>query len=220
MLPALAAWVWAACAVAPDARLPERATEPVPELPGAFSEKPDAGAYAPLKWWRAFADPVLDEVVETVLEANLDMAGAVARVEQARVRARLADAAILPAVGVRAGVDSFDVPVNAGIGAQLRELGLEDVLGDGAGGFTLRRVGPRDFGAEPRPGAARRAPRAGGRLDRSGANDRSSADGRVSAGGRTEGVADWPGRSAGSEQAVRAAPQFAPASQVHLVGTG
>ena len=133
MLPALAAWVWAACAVAPDARLPERATEPVPELPGAFSEKPDAGAYAPLKWWRAFADPVLDEVVETVLEANLDMAGAVARVEQARVRVRLADAAILPAVGVRAGVDSFDVPVNAGIGAQLRELGLEvDVLGDGA----------------------------------------------------------------------------------------
>ena len=137
MLATLAGCVCAACALSPDARLPELAPEPLPEPPGVFAEEHAAGAHAPLEWWRAFADPVLDEVVETVLDANLDVAGAIARLEQARVRARLADAAIMPAVGVRAGVDSFDVPVNAGIGAQLRELGLEDVLGDGAGGFTL-----------------------------------------------------------------------------------
>ncbi len=109
----------------------------MPELPDAFSAEPAAGPRESLEWWRAFADPVLDGVVETVLEANLDMAEAVARVQQARVRARLADAAILPSVGVRAGVDSFDAPINAGIGAQLRELGLDDVLGDAAGGLTL-----------------------------------------------------------------------------------
>ena len=137
MLATLAGCVCAGCALAPEAELPELASEPLPEPPGVFAEEHAAGAHAPLEWWRAFADPVLDEVVETVLDSNLDMAEAVARVEQARVRARLADAAIVPAVGVRAGVDRFDVPVNAGIGAQLRELGLEDVLGDGAEGFTL-----------------------------------------------------------------------------------
>ena len=137
VLPALAGCLFAACTMAPEPALPEPAPEPVPELPGAFSEDPAVGSHAPLEWWRAFADPVLDEVVETVLDSNLDLAGAVARVQQARVRARLAEAAILPVVGARAGVDSFDAPVNAGIGAQLQELGLEEVLGGAAGGFTL-----------------------------------------------------------------------------------
>ena len=134
---ALAGWLCAACALAPGTELPELPADPVPELPGAYSESPAAGFRAPLEWWRSFDDPVLDEIVEKVLHANLDMAGAVARVRQARVRARLARAAILPTIGARAGADNFDVPVNAGIGAQLRELGLEDAPGGGAEGFTL-----------------------------------------------------------------------------------
>ncbi len=64
----------------------------------------------PLEWWRAFRDPALDGVVESVLASNFDMAEAVARVEQARVRARGAGAAMLPVVRAGAGVDSFDVP--------------------------------------------------------------------------------------------------------------
>ncbi len=126
-----------ACALAPEPALPELAPEPVPELPGSFAESSRTGAHEPLEWWRAFADPVLDEVVDTVLASNFDIAEAVARVQQARVRARLAEAAILPSVRARAGADSFDVPINAGIGAQLQELGLEDLLGDAAGGITL-----------------------------------------------------------------------------------
>ena len=136
-LTVVATCLGAACALAPDPVLPERVSEPTPDVPAAFSDHPAAGAHEPLEWWRSFADPALDEVVEMVLASNFDLAAAVARVEQARVRARLAEAAVLPMVGARAGVDSFDVPVDAGIGAQLRELGLEEVLGDAADGFTL-----------------------------------------------------------------------------------
>ena len=139
----LVAGAWCtACALAPEPVLPELSPETVPQLPGGFAHSPEAGAYEPLEWWRDFADPVLDEVVEAVLASNFDLAEVVARLQQARVRGRLAEAAIRPTVRARTGVDSVDVPVNAGIGAQLEELGLEEALGDAAGGFTLpQRLG-------------------------------------------------------------------------------
>ena len=127
----------AGCALAPPAELPAPASEPVPELPAAFTHGAEANGRESVEWWRAFADPVLDQVIESVLASNFDIAEAVARVHQARVRARLADAAVLPTVRARAGVDSFGVPTNAGIGAQLQELGLDELLGDAAEGFTL-----------------------------------------------------------------------------------
>ena len=136
--PILAGCLLCGCALVPKAPPPSPGPPAVPEPPAEFTQSAPAGAHEPLEWWRAFADPALDEVVEAVLAANFDLAEAVARVQQARVRARLADAAVLPVVRAGAGVDSFDVPVDAGIGAQLRELGLEDALGDLAGeGFTL-----------------------------------------------------------------------------------
>ena len=112
---------------------PELVQKAAPELPADFGESAPPGAYAPAKWWRAFADPVLDEVVESVLSSNLSVVEAVARVEQARTRARLAGAAILPTVGARAGVDVTDQPTNAAIGAQLDELGLDFPLPDRIG---------------------------------------------------------------------------------------
>ncbi len=136
LLAVLAGGLCAGCALAPPPAPPELA-EPAPELPADFAGSAEAGAHRPLEWWRAFGDPALDGVVESVLASNLDMAGAVARVEQARVRARRAGAAALPVVRAGAGVDSFDVPINAGIGAQLGELGLDEVFGGADGGFTL-----------------------------------------------------------------------------------
>jgi NodT family efflux transporter outer membrane factor (OMF) lipoprotein len=142
----LAGTLCTACALAPEPVPLEWDPKPVPELPGDFTHGPDAGAYEPLEWWRDFADPVLDEVVEAVLTSNFDLAEVVARLQQARVRGRLIEAAIRPTVRARAGVDSIDVPVNAGIGAQLEELGLEEALGDAAGGFTLpQRLGLRTY---------------------------------------------------------------------------
>ena len=83
-----------------------------------------AGLDEPFPWWESFDDPVLNRVVEATLESNFDLATAVARVEQARVRARTATAARLPTIQASLGGVGFDAPTNVGLGAQLEELGL------------------------------------------------------------------------------------------------
>ena len=107
---------------------------PLLEWPGEDRDDPDvreaAVLDAPLPWWESFDDPVLNRVVEAVLESNYDLATAVARVEQARARARIATAARLPRIQASVGAMEFDAPTNVGLGAQLEELGL------GADAFT------------------------------------------------------------------------------------
>ena len=125
----LAALTLASCSLAPPPELPQ----PETEMPDDFARSPAPGPYQPLQWWKAFGDPALDWVVDSVLESNLDMAVAVARVEQARERARIAKAAVLPVVQGRAGINDLSTPTNAGFGAQIQELGL----GDLAPGFSL-----------------------------------------------------------------------------------
>ncbi len=124
-----AALLFIGCSLAPPPELPD----PAAEMPADFRESPTTEAYEPVRWWKAFADPVLDRVVESVLESNLDMAAAVARVSQAREKARIAKAAILPVVQGRAGINDLNTPSNAGFGAQIQELGL----GELAPGFEL-----------------------------------------------------------------------------------
>ena len=136
-LAVLVSCVCAACTLAPKPSLPELEPNALREVPDHFAEGTVAGAYEPLEWWRAFRDPVLDEVVETVLTSNFDLAEAVARVEQARETALLAKAAIFPVVGARAAVNDFRSPTNAGIGAQLQDLGLEELIGEVADDFAL-----------------------------------------------------------------------------------
>ncbi len=125
-----AAGLCSACALAADPSAPALSPDPLPDVPTRFDGDVADGAHVPLAWWRAFADPVLDGVVEAVLASNFDLAAGLARVQQARVRGRLADAVVLPTVRARAGADTFDVPTNAGVGAQLRELGLDDAFGN------------------------------------------------------------------------------------------
>ena len=99
----------------------------------------EAGAqhrHEPREWWKSFEDPVLDRVMETALAASPGLAEAVARVEQARARARIAAAARFPTAQASLGVSRFDAPTNAGLGAQLDELGLGADVYD-AFGFTL-----------------------------------------------------------------------------------
>ena len=68
--------------------------------------------------------------MEAALDSNFDLAGAVARVEQARARARIAVGARLPMISASLGAESFDVPANAGLGAQLEELGIDSGVFD------------------------------------------------------------------------------------------
>ena len=90
----------------------------------ALDVREGAGLDAPYPWWESFDDPVLNRVVEAALESNFDLATAVARVDQARARARIATAARLPAIQASLGAVGFDAPTNVGLGAQLEELGL------------------------------------------------------------------------------------------------
>lgn len=125
-----------ACSLAPPAPEPNQVTE----LPEEFAEV-HQGDHEPFEWWRAFQDPVLDQVVEAALASNLDLAQAVARVRQARARARIAAASQLPMVQATLGANTFDAPTNAGIGAQLDELGLGAELYDTFGVRLPDRIG-------------------------------------------------------------------------------
>ena len=107
------------------------AEEPVAELPGEFAGTEVAGAYEPAEWWKAFADPVLDRIIEAALASNFDLAEAVARVEQARARERIVKAPAFPLLQPSLDITDTDIPTNAGIAAQLDEVGLgPDVYSD------------------------------------------------------------------------------------------
>ena len=105
-------------------------------MPNEFAGSEVTGSYEALDWWKAFADPVLDHVVQEALASNFDLAEAVARVDQARMRASIARAPQFPLLQPSFGVNDFDAPTNAGIGAQLDELGLGSAL-EGVSGITL-----------------------------------------------------------------------------------
>ncbi|MCY3795033.1 MAG: efflux transporter outer membrane subunit [Gammaproteobacteria bacterium] len=121
-----------ACSLTPPAPVSEAALDRSDDLAEAGAQHwPES-----LEWWKSFADPVLDRVMETALDSSFDLAEAVARVDQARARARIAAAARFPAAQASLGVNRFDASTNAGLGAQLDELGLGSDVTE-AFGFTL-----------------------------------------------------------------------------------
>lgn len=87
------------CMVGPDYRRPQTA------LPGAYGGLPAANAGAtsdavPARadWWRLYGDPTLDELVATALADNLDVAVAVAKIEEFDADLREANAALFPEI--------------------------------------------------------------------------------------------------------------------------
>ena len=130
-MPAIVGFLVSACTLAP--RSTPVVSESVAELTDRSAGGDVAGSIERREWWKTFADPALNRVIEGVLASNFDLAGAVARVDQARARARIARAPLFPTLQPSAGVNEFDAPTNAGIGAQLDELGL----GSSASGIVL-----------------------------------------------------------------------------------
>ena len=100
------------------------APEPIAELPHEFAGSEVTGSYEPLEWWKTFSDTVLDQVIEVVLDSNFDLAEAVARVDQARARERIVKAPAFPLLQPSVDITDTDIPTNAGIAAQLDEVGL------------------------------------------------------------------------------------------------
>ena len=81
----------AACSFAPSYERPPA------ELPQAW--RTPAGTPAPAdRWWALFGDPVLDRLVDEGLGSNQDLAIAVARVDEARAFARVAQSQLYPSV--------------------------------------------------------------------------------------------------------------------------
>src|SRR6185295_14708332 len=70
----------------------------VPPTYRAASGAPRAALPAP-DWWRGFRSRELTALVERAHLANLDIAAAVARIEQADAQTRIAGAPLLPFVG-------------------------------------------------------------------------------------------------------------------------
>lgn len=131
-MPAAVACFISACSLAPKQIPP--ALEAVEALPAGFAGSDAEGPHEPLRWWKTFADPALDRVIAAALASNFDLAGAVARVDQARERERIAKASAFPILQPSVAVSDSDTPTNAGIGAQFDELGLGS---DQAGAFGI-----------------------------------------------------------------------------------
>jgi multidrug efflux system outer membrane protein len=91
----LGALVLSSCMVGPDYQ------RPAEDLPGAFPGAGPADAASETiqsDWWRLFGDPVLDDLVDTALANNTDIAQAVARIEEADANLRAVNAALFPEI--------------------------------------------------------------------------------------------------------------------------
>ena len=106
LAPLVAALLLAGCASTPVAT----PTAP-PAIPAEFKEAairwsvaPPAEAQPRGTWWKAFGDPVLDDLVERAANANTGIAQAAARLAQARAVLRATDAERAPQASLGAGV--------------------------------------------------------------------------------------------------------------------
>ncbi|MBD9413486.1 efflux transporter outer membrane subunit [Pseudomonas sp. PDM16] len=70
----------------------------LPTPPNEWQHAIPADEPVPADWWRGFASPELDGLVEQALAGNHDLAAAAARLRQAQASARAAGAPLLPAL--------------------------------------------------------------------------------------------------------------------------
>src|SRR5271156_5300068 len=86
----------AACSVGPAYHRPDIAP------PSQWNESAGGGASATLwpaaDWWNGFGSSKLDELIAEAERNNDDLAGAIARVQEADEQARIAGAVFLPAL--------------------------------------------------------------------------------------------------------------------------
>jgi multidrug efflux system outer membrane protein len=96
----------AGCSLAPPYQ------PPVVDTPAAFKEAAPAGLWKTAEpadnnprgeWWKAFADPVLDDLEARAAAANQDLKAGAARLAQARALQQSARSALFPQLGIGAG---------------------------------------------------------------------------------------------------------------------
>jgi outer membrane protein, multidrug efflux system len=90
--------------VAADAKQP--APKPVVAIPETFRNQPaDAAPARTEAWWKAFGDPVLDELMDRVDKGNLDLRKAASRLAEAQAYRGSAKAALLPSIDSNSSVN-------------------------------------------------------------------------------------------------------------------
>jgi NodT family efflux transporter outer membrane factor (OMF) lipoprotein len=82
----------------------------------------DAPAPPVETWWTGFRDPALTRIVDRALAQNLDLAAAIARVDQARAVARESGAQLLPTAAATGSVSPLRQSLTSPIGAIGRHL--------------------------------------------------------------------------------------------------
>jgi multidrug efflux system outer membrane protein len=100
LLPLALTLLLAACDLSPDFKLPEITTPAwwgnTDQVEPAVEEAKPA-----TPWWKSFNIPELDDLIESALQNNHDLAAAIARIEQAEAQADAANASWLPTFGLQ-----------------------------------------------------------------------------------------------------------------------
>jgi len=90
----------------------------VAEVPAAQPFVPTVGSAELTLWWKQFNDPMLTQLVEDALKANLDVKLAVARLRQARAAQGIAVAALWPTLSASTEyMRETGVPINGKVGS-------------------------------------------------------------------------------------------------------
>ena len=114
---ALALAALAGCAVGPEYRRPDAPLATAYHSADVLAARETALPAPPLDaWWNGFDDADLRRIVARVLAQNLDLAAAMARVDQARAAAHMADARLLPEGSASAGVAHQRQSLNSPLG--------------------------------------------------------------------------------------------------------
>ncbi|WP_036249486.1 TolC family protein, partial [Methylibium sp. T29] len=100
---AAAALIATGCAVGPNYERPARTVDAEFINAGASANNTQPVSADIASFWRGFGDEALSTLVERALAANGDVRIAQARLQEARADLGLAQAALLPDVGVSAG---------------------------------------------------------------------------------------------------------------------
>ena len=123
VLPIACAMLLAGCMVGPDYR------RPAVDMPPAWKEQPGwtraqpAAAQAKGDWWRAFHDPLLDELEPLVAVSNQTVRQSYASYEQALASLRIAQAGLFPILTVTGQRTRQNTPASFGIPGQLGTVG-------------------------------------------------------------------------------------------------
>ena len=104
------------CAVGPNYRKPVVPAPPEYRgLPPDQTGKPDVASFGDQKWWDAFQDEVLRDLIQTALKQNYDVRIAAARILEARAQLGITRADQLPSVTAGGAAVNERIPQSVGL---------------------------------------------------------------------------------------------------------